>query len=271
MQTVNDIQELVYLGYQRVLPSVTLSPWIECFWSVKTQLRQHYQEKLYPDGGSSLSFHFTGKAEGSWFSALQRFHCISFESAVDSFGIRFKPGGANALLGLQMNEMVMDALPAKDIQLNGVELLFEQLVNADFKNRINLTEAWLLKQLIKQQPVSGPVQHLSHQFEFADADLIPTLNRMGITRRQAERYFHHQVGISPNQLKLLLRIKKARLQLKLNPEQLLVETALNCGYFDQAHFTHHFKKITGYGPGEYRLKQQNRIFNKEMIIRVANK
>lgn len=271
MQTVNEIQELVYLGYQRVLPSVMLSPWIECFWSAKTQLHQHYQEKLYPDGGSSLSFHFAGDEVGYWFNALQRFHCISFASKVDSFGIRFKPGGANALLGLPMNEMVVEVLPAKDIQLKGLENLFGQLVNADFQKRINLTEAWLLKQLIKQQPVSGPVQYLSHQFEVADADLIPTLSRMGITRRQAERYFHHQVGIAPNQLKLLLRIKNARLQLKLNPEQLLVDTAVNCGYFDQAHFTHHFKKITGYGPGEYKLKQQKRISNKEMIIQSERK
>ena len=170
-----------------------------------------------------------------------------------------------------MNEMVMDILPAKDIQLKGLDLLFEQLVHADLQSRIHLTEAWLLKQFIKQRPVSGPVQHLCHQFEVADADLISTLNRMGITRRQAERYFYHQVGIAPNQLKMLLRIKKARHLLKLNPEQLLVETALNCGYFDQAHFTHHFKKITGYGPGQYRLKQQNRIFNKEMIIQVVHK
>lgn len=266
MQPLNEIQELVYLGYQRVLPSDTLAPWIECFWMTKSQLHQLYQEKLYPDGGCSLLFHFKGDAQGCLFNALQRYSSMSFEAEVDSFGIRFKPGGAYALFGLAMNEMVSDVMPASDLKLNGLELLFEQLSNASFQQRVNLTETWLLKQLSKRQPDYGPVQYLSQQFEVLDAELIHTLDMMGFSRRRAERYFHHQVGIAPNQLKLLLRIKKARLQLKLNSQQLLVDIALACGYFDQAHFTHHFKKITGYGPGEYRLKQQQRIINQEMII-----
>ncbi|MDO8826222.1 helix-turn-helix domain-containing protein [Methylophaga sp.] len=263
---VNQIQELVYLGYQRVVPDALLSPWIECYWMAQTQLQQLHQEKLYPDGGCSLLFHFKGNAEGCWFNALQKFGSIRFEAEVDSFGIRFKPGGANALLGLAMNELVQEEFAANDLKLKGLETLFEQLINADFQQRVKLTETWLLNQFTKQQPIYGPVQHLSHQLAVADNELVQTLNKMGITRRQAERYFHHQVGIPPNQLKLLLRIKAARLQLKLNPQQLLVDTALQCGYFDQAHFNHHFKKVTGYGPGEYRLKQQRRIINQEMII-----
>lgn len=266
MQPFNEIQELVYLGYQRVLPSDTLLPWVECFWMAKSQLHQLYQEKLYPDGGCSLLFHFKGDTQGCWFNALQRYSTISFEADIDSFGIRFKPGGAHALFGLAMNEMVSDVLPANDLKLNGLEPLFEQLLNASFRQRVNLTEIWLLDQFTKQQPIYGPVQHLSQQLEVADTELIHTLDQMGLARRRAERYFHHQVGIAPNQLKLLLRIKKARLQLKLNTQQLLVDTALACGYFDQSHFTHHFKKITGYGPSEYRLKQQQRIINQEMII-----
>lgn len=266
MQTLNDIQELVYLGYQRVLPSQALSAWVECYWMTKTHLQQLYQERLYPDGGSSLLFHFKGEAQGVWFNGLQRSNSISFESELDSFGIRFKPGGANALLGLAMNEMMMQLIPLDELALNGIERLFMALEKAGFEQRVLLTEAWLFEQAITNQAVYGPVQHLSQQFETADADLIPTLDRMGMSRRSAERFFHHQVGIAPNQLKLLLRIKKARLELKRNARQLLVDTALACGYFDQAHFSHHFKKITGYAPGEYKIKQQNRLDNKEMII-----
>lgn len=153
-----------------------------------------------------------------------------------------------------------------ELRLQTVEPLFQQLAQGDFQQRVQLVESWPLQQRQMQHAVSGPVQYLSAKLARPDVVLTDVLKDMGLTRRRAERLFRQQEGIAPNQLKMLFRIRNARYQLKLNPDQLLVDTALHSGYFDQAHFNHHFRSVTGYTPGEYKRKQQLRLANQQMII-----
>lgn len=265
-QSIEGIQELLHLGFRRVLPNPRLAPWVECFWSAKSFLARGYQERLYPDGGSSLLFHFKGTEQGCWFNALQTFNPISFEGEIDSFGIRFKPGGASALLGLTMDDLTLHEVNGQEFTLQMVEPLYQELAQGSFQQRVRLAENWLLQQRLMQHAVPGPVQYLNSKLAMSDVVLTDALKDMGLTRRRIERLFRQQVGMAPNQLKMLLRIRKARYQLKLNPDQLLVDTALHSGYFDQAHFNHHFRNVTGYTPGEYKRKQQLRLANQQMII-----
>jgi len=40
----------------------------------------------------------------------------------------------------------------------------------------------------------------------------------------------------------------------LRAGEALLDTALACGYSDQAHFIHDFKTVVGMTPGQYRLR-----------------
>jgi AraC-like DNA-binding protein len=75
-------------------------------------------------------------------------------------------------------------------------------------------------------------------------------------QRQLERLFRYQVGLTPKQFSRIQRVALVRQQLQQG--QPLLDTALTCGYSDQAHFIHDFKTVVGMTPGQYRTSRIRR-------------
>lgn len=63
------------------------------------------------------------------------------------------------------------------------------------------------------------------------------------------RMFKKELGLTPFEYILLLRIKQAKTQLR--QKQTLSQVALDAGFYDQSNFTHYFKKYTGVSPLVY--------------------
>lgn len=63
--------------------------------------------------------------------------------------------------------------------------------------------------------------------------------------RQFNKYFH----LAPHSYQIQVRLKKAKALLKLGikPSQV----SIDCGFYDQSHFTHHFKKALGTTPSRF--------------------
>lgn len=64
------------------------------------------------------------------------------------------------------------------------------------------------------------------------------------------RAFSQAIGLPPHAYLESLRIRRARQLLRSGMS--VVETALAVGYPDQSHFTHRFRRHTGFTPGQYR-------------------
>ncbi|MBE9048339.1 helix-turn-helix transcriptional regulator [Pleurocapsales cyanobacterium LEGE 10410] len=67
------------------------------------------------------------------------------------------------------------------------------------------------------------------------------------------RLFKQTIGQSPYQFLMSYRIEQAKKMLD-NPNALMIDIAMNCGFSDQAHFSRVFKKIEGITPKKYRRK-----------------
>jgi len=65
------------------------------------------------------------------------------------------------------------------------------------------------------------------------------------------RVFSKVVGLAPHAYLESIRIHRARELLRLGVS--VVDTALAVSYPDQSHFTHRFRRLTGFTPGRYRL------------------
>ncbi|MDI5986573.1 helix-turn-helix transcriptional regulator [Halomonas sp. M4R5S39] len=77
-------------------------------------------------------------------------------------------------------------------------------------------------------------------------------DELPIGQRRLERLFKHHVGLSPKRYARLLRIARSRELIKRGGAAVsLTDTAHEAGYFDQAHFIHDFKAVTGVTPGGY--------------------
>ena len=71
----------------------------------------------------------------------------------------------------------------------------------------------------------------------------------GLSRFHLIRAFAKQMGVPPHTYQLRIRIAKARhlLARRIPPAQV----ALELGFYDQSHFSEHFKRTLGVTPGEY--------------------
>lgn len=74
--------------------------------------------------------------------------------------------------------------------------------------------------------------------------------------RQFKKYF----DLAPHAYQIQVRLKKAKALLKLGVKP--SQVSIDCGFYDQSHFTHHFKKALGTTPSRF---QKQAIIYKNII------
>ena len=70
-------------------------------------------------------------------------------------------------------------------------------------------------------------------------------------RRQLERHFKKQVGISPKQLGKVIRLQATMQKLLNQKTETLTDIAYEVDYFDQNHFIKDFKEFVGITPKQF--------------------
>jgi len=72
----------------------------------------------------------------------------------------------------------------------------------------------------------------------------------GLSMYRLARRFRAEVGMPPYAYQLQLRVAEAKRLLAAGRS--ISRTALECGFYDQAHLTQQFKRYVGVTPGAYR-------------------
>ena len=67
------------------------------------------------------------------------------------------------------------------------------------------------------------------------------------------RQFKVTTGLPPHQYVILRRVERAKLLLQAGTGLSLAEVAARAGFSDQSQFTHHFKRLVGVTPGQFRM------------------
>ncbi len=255
--------ELTHLNYRRFLPNPVLRPWVQCYWSARLHRAPQKQivEHMYPDGGVSITFNLRD-TDKHWFSAKQSLHTLVVQEPMDSFGVRFHPAGVHWLLQRPMSEINQQPYSLKDLQsvgipfLSGVEQLNEQLIEAiSIQQGVTLVDSWLFGRWQKIQPEINTAQQVLSHWSIVDEEITGWCQRNNVSRRTIERAFKQFMGVSPGRFKLLYQVRLARESIKRQPRRSLTQLSHALGFYDQAHFTRHFRSVTGQTPGKYRQRQ----------------
>jgi AraC-like DNA-binding protein len=93
-------------------------------------------------------------------------------------------------------------------------------------------------------------EHCSEQLSTADLAKIA-----GLSVSQFERTFKRAFGTSPRQYLLRIRIEGACQRLIEGAES-IASIALECAFYDQAHFTRKFTTLMGMSPSKYRRERR---------------
>lgn len=223
---------------------------------------QAYDEQmLHPDGGSGVIFNFADPLSFDGTARLRRALIagpqlastrLQLAGQVKLMGVRFRPGMGAAFFGIGLDEL--SGFHDADWPRLGLAHLVDQLAELSKGAQQALVERALLARLREAQERRSPVQQLLTKIAAGQgrARLADLLQTVPLGQRQLERLFRYQVGLTPKQFSRIQRVALVRQQLQRGEP--LLDTALMCGYSDQAHFIHDFKMVVGMTPGQYRLR-----------------
>ncbi|WP_173003232.1 helix-turn-helix domain-containing protein [Chitinophaga sp. SYP-B3965] len=221
-----------------------LKPYIESYMHISGDSAIP-SKSILPRPGTTLSFDFSGKYYNDdtfLKTALSGFHerpyrISSTNDSTDCVVVKFTAFGLSRFTSMPMSELTNQVVDAVNIFGHELHSFYHQLKEAP--NRIPLLEDFLLKYFKTPSQIDTAI------FTATSLQDIP------LSIRQTERRFKHLVGVDLQTYIRICRFDKAKtLLLHKNPTR-LTDVAYDANYFDQAHFSNEFKRLTGVRPGKY--------------------
>jgi len=266
MQSKKDtlVDRLTYVGFRQVSPSISLQPYIQCYWQIQSELAlaTPSTELMHPDGGMGIILNFGDPLiydgeEINTIGFMDGIHTktrqLSMTGHIDAIGIRFNPGGASHFLSIPLFEIQNSNIDLNDLaQSQLLELCHEEKERNPEGDILNFIDNFLLG--IRNTPLRSDVliQTVIDRIKInqGNALIAETIQDIGKSHRQIERLFKRCVGMTPKKYARIIRVENARKQLK-NKSCSYTEVGEFAGFYDQAHFIKEFKSIIGLSPTDY--------------------
>lgn len=255
------------LTLERFAPNTALSPYVQCYWQARGAVGGGPAgvELMHPDGAAGLLFNFGGALErdggrlrgACWVDGPKRRTArLAVGKTLDLLGVRFLPGMAFSFIGEPLSALAGEELRSgDDLRRLALDALHERLWQApDLAGRLALLDDYLLARLRHAERVPPALMASLGwlQGQQGQASIATLVDELPFGQRRLERLFQRHVGLSPKRYARLLRVAHSRELIKQGEAiYTLADTALAAGYFDQSHFIHDFKAVTGVTPGGY--------------------
>lgn len=249
-------------------PSPALAPFVASLWHYESAGElAHTRERILPDGTMQLlvnlhedelrSYHGADflqirRTRGATIAGIHGGHfAIDTAEQRAIVGVSFRPGGAAPFF-----RPPADALRESDVELDQVwgregallrERLLEQPTPAA---RLALLEALLLARAVRPLTPDPALHHAIAALE-RDVPVATVGERLGLSPRRLIDAFTAQVGTTPKRFARVRRFQRILKTLSAAHPPAWAELALQCGYFDQAHFIHEFRAFSGLHPTAY--------------------
>lgn len=239
------------------------------YWAIENCLSfgEEHIQRIIPSGLTELTFFLCTKpksldnhksiTENTILSGhLKNYYDIAITGNLSMFSVSFLPFGVRMFLKMPADEIYDLNVPLRFILPEKSHQLEDTLFEADsFTERVSIIEKFLNCLLtIDTNPydlkrIDSSMQLIKGAKGSIQVDTLS--DAMCLSRKQFERIFSSNVGISPKQFLKTIRFQGSLHLKHVNPSMSLTELAYNCGYFDQAHMINDYKTLSGKTPGQY--------------------
>jgi AraC-like DNA-binding protein len=157
---------------------------------------------------------------------------------------------AYRLLRLPMHVLVNRSWSFEDLLGHDGETLIENLGDSDdWPERFDLLDAFLLENLLGSQGFSPEVAFAFDRITstHGSAAIGELAFETGWSRKKLIAQFREQIGLPPKTIARICRFDRAARRLSRGTDS-LASIALDCGYYDQAHFNRDFLDFAGVTP-----------------------
>lgn len=261
-------------------PPPPLASLVRCFWYSEGFAGNHSQERLLPNGESTIVFDLR---DGPMriYEAENPARFQSIQSAVfcgpraDSFvidtcqqervlGVQFCPGGSFPFLRMPVREVASGTYSLEYLWPGEAAPIREQLLAvvapasegpgasaAQVVRLFSILEDTLLRRLVRPPELHPAVGFAARRLG-ATERVAEVVERVGLSPRRFIELFERQIGLTPKVFQRVRRFQRVLASLHGGAaERDLAGVALDCGYYDQPHFIHDFREFSGLTPVEY--------------------
>lgn len=257
------------MNYQTFQPHPHLEALIKCYWTLEVPIQPAAtRQRILPDGCIEMIFilgddvkRYTSEEayilqpRTMVLGQISEPFFVEPTGVVHSFAIRFYPYGfAN------FTSIPIKALANRETPLG---LLLGEKIAGDLEHgivhavntaeRIAIMDDFFLHKLKEHMIVDNILKSTVDMMLSAKGNITTSSLLKGelSKRRQLERKFFKQVGMSPKQLGKVIRLQAALKMLLNRKSENLTSIAYESQYYDQAHFIKDFKEFTGVSPKEF--------------------
>jgi AraC-like DNA-binding protein len=221
------------------------------------------KERVFPIGNANIVFHYGSPSKFKIINQNEyiesnlvicgqqtNYYDLSLSGKTGMIIIVFKPHGVRSFFNFPAIELLNKNLSLSDLIKGETTKLEDILFNSqNNKQRITQIENFLIRRLIQNRDFER-VEHAVKMIENSKGQIktqdIAKEVCLGI--KQFERIFSDHVGLNPKKYLSIIRFQNV-LQMKREFKELnMYQLAFDNGYYDQSHFNHDFKSLTGLTP-----------------------
>lgn len=257
------------MNYQRYKPHSALESLVKFYWTLEVPFDiNNHKQKIIPDGCIEMTFNLGDKIKrytsdtefifnpnAMVMGQLTKSYYIEPVGNVDTIAICFYPHGFTNFVNIPLENLVDKETPIQNIfnevQANRLE---QSIIKAtSTKERIDIIETFLLNKLNEEATIEKIVKTTVNALLTTKGSTpINIILKDNLSkRRQLERHFKKQIGISPKQLSKVIRLHATLQMLVSQKPETLTDIAYENEYFDQNHFIKDFKEFVGITPKEF--------------------
>ena len=254
--------------YREYRIPAALTPFVKLIWSLEGDhfIQGGQSERILPDGCVELVFHFRDpfytafprrqyyvQPQAFFVGQMNDFIEIAPHGRIGFVAVRFSAQGAYRFLPGSLKRVAGAVVATKEIWKGSDAEIIDRLATAPTMcHRVAVIEELLTHHLALTQRDDILVDRALSLIRVHAGTLRITelASAVGASMRQLNRRFESAVGVSPKQFSRVSRFVHALNELRSHRKMPLTDIALNCGYFDQAHFNHEFRQFAGFQPTE---------------------
>jgi len=256
--------------YRHRRPRPPLDTAVELIWFYRNDPRPLALERILPSGTAQLIVNLKedeiraydpddgrrcGTVAGTVLAGVRsRYAVIDTSEQEYVAGVAFRPGGTAAFRGLPAHETAEADVP--------LDLLWGRARTAGLRDRLlesrspdGILDAIEEAMLEMWTPTSV---HPAVAFALSAFDRAPHVgsiaavtSAVGLSAKRFIERFRMQVGMTPKRYCRIRRFQRAIAVAHGGTHVDWTRVALDCGYFDQAHFIHDFRSFSGLTPTGY--------------------
>jgi AraC-like DNA-binding protein len=255
------------MDYGIIQPPLHLSDYVRFYWFIEGNLPYTHHAFAYPCPELIFCYkgHFkysVGHGKNSSltsgiFGQTETFSVVTLNNEdFGIFGVYLYPHAFPQLFRLPSNELTNEYADINSLLGKDGEILEEKIALASNNHHRAVLVSDFLQARLKNVRtehtiISSFITAIINSYQESAVKTLADTNFLSL--RQFERRFKELSGFSPSSF---LRIARFNSVLKKGfQHKSLTEIGIECGYYDQSHFIHDFRKFSGISPKEYFKKE----------------